>query len=145
MYKRILVPVENSDADRTILDHVESLAKLTDGTLVLVHVADGWAARHYDELKLRESQEMREDREYLERLQTDLSGRGLRVETRLALGDPAREICRVAEETGADLIAMATHGHRGLSDVLHGETVNHVRHTVRIPVLLLRAKPGRPT
>ena len=58
MYKKILVAIENSDADRTILEHVESLAKLTGARLLLVHVADGWAARHFNELNLRESEEM---------------------------------------------------------------------------------------
>jgi len=142
MYKRILVPVENSAADRTIVDHVERLAKLTGGELVIVHVADGWAARNYDELQLRESEEMREDRAYLERLRDELAARGLKVEARLTLGDPAAQIVKVAEETGADLIAMATHGHRGLGDVLRGQTADAVRHQVKVPVLLLRAKPG---
>jgi nucleotide-binding universal stress UspA family protein len=140
MYKRILVPVENSAADRTIVDHVEHLAKLTDGELILVHVADGFAARHFDDLKLRESEEMREDRAYLDRLRDELEARGLKVEVRLAMGDPAAQIIKAAEETGADLIAMATHGHRGLGDVLRGQTADTVRHEVKVPVLLLRAR-----
>ena len=133
MYKRILVPVENSDADRTILEHVEQLARMTGASIVLLHVADGWAARAYDELKLRESEEMREDRGYLDRLTAELSGRGLKVEARLALGDPARQICRAVAEEQVDLIAMATHGHRGLADVFLGETVDQVRHAVKYP------------
>jgi nucleotide-binding universal stress UspA family protein len=140
MYKRILVAIENSRADRTILDHVVPLARLTGGSLLLVHVADGWAARAYDELHLRESEEMREDRAYLERLREQLTAEGLQVETRLTVGDPAHEIVRVAEREGADLVAMATHGHRFLNDILRGETVDHVRHVLKVPVLLLRAQ-----
>ena len=91
MYQRILVAVENSEADRTILTHVAKLAKLTGAELLLVHVADGWAARHFDDLKLRESEEMRADREYLEQLKRDLTSQGFIVETRLARGDPASD------------------------------------------------------
>jgi len=140
MYKKILVAIENSEADRTILEHIEPLAKLTGARLLLVHVADGWAARHFDELNLRESEEMQEDRSYLARVKTQLEEHGFDVEATLRMGDPAKEICRVAEEQAVDLIAMATHGHRGVSDVIHGQTVDAVRHRVKMPVLLLRKK-----
>ena len=137
MYKRILVAIENSPADKTILTHVADLARLMSAELLLVHVADGWAARNYDRLKLRESEEMKEDRAYLARLAGGLGD--LRVSTELAMGDPATELIRLAEERQVDLIAMSTHGHRFLNDLLRGTTVNKVRHVVRIPVLLLRA------
>ena len=140
MYKRILVAIENSAADRTILEHVSALAKLTGAELLLVHVADGWAARHFDELKLRESEEMRGDREYLDRLRAGLEAHGIRSQVRLALGDPATELIRAAVDEHVDLIAMSTHGHRFLSDLLHGTTADRVRHLVKVPVLLLRAQ-----
>lgn len=140
MYKRILVAVENSGADRTILTHVTDLAKLTGAKLLLVHVADGWAARNFDQLNLRESDEMKSDRAYLDSLKNDLTARGFAVETRLAMGDPATELIRTAEEQKVDLIAMSTHGHRFFSDILHGATADRVRHLVKIPVLLLRAQ-----
>ena len=140
MYSRILVAVENSPADRTILSHVTELAKLTGARLLLVHVADGWAARNFDQLKLRESEEMKSDRAYLERLKDDLIARGFAVDVKLALGDPATELIRAAEDQAVDLIAMSTHGHRYLSDLLHGATADRVRHLVKVPVLLLRAQ-----
>ena len=140
MYKRILVAVEHSPADRTILEHVTKLAALTGAELLLVHVADGFAARHFDDLKLRESEEMKADREYLESLQQSLSGRGLTVRIHLALGDPATELIRAVEAGGVDLIAMSTHGHRFLSDLIHGATADRVRHLVKVPVLLLKAQ-----
>ncbi len=140
MYKRILVAIENSPADRTIIQHVEGLARLTGASLLLVHVADGWAARNYDELQLRESEEMVEDREYLERLRDRLESDGFRAETRLKTGDPAKELVKRAAEEGVDLIAMATHGHKGVADVIHGTTVGYVRHNVLVPVLLVRAQ-----
>src|SRR5262245_54659700 len=122
MYQHILVAVENSEADRAVLSHVEGLAKLTGARLLIVHVADGWAARHFDELKLRESEEMVDDRAYLGRLAEELAGRGLTTETRLAMGDPASELAKVAKEANVDLIAMATHGHRFLNDLVRGST-----------------------
>jgi nucleotide-binding universal stress UspA family protein len=140
MYRRILIAVENSGADRTIVDHVSELARLTGAELLLVHVADGWAARNFDQLKLRESEEMKADRAYLEMLRAELTGRGFTVDTCLAMGDPATELIKVAAERSVDLIAMSTHGHRFIKDVLLGATADRVRHLVKIPVLLLRAQ-----
>jgi nucleotide-binding universal stress UspA family protein len=140
MYRRILVAIEHSAADRTIVDHVSRLAELTGATLLLVHVADGWAARYFDQLNLRESEEMKEDRAYLEQLRAELAGRGLTVQTQLAMGDPSTELIRTATEQQVDLIAMSTHGHRFLNDLLRGTTADRVRHLVKVPVLLLRAQ-----
>ena len=143
MYKHILVAVENSAADRTIIDHVRQLAGLTGAKLLLVHVADGWVARHYDALQLRESEEMTADRQYLEKLTAELMASGFDTRWTLAMGDPAREIMRVAGEEKVDLIAMSTHGHRWLNDLLRGATADRVRHGVMVPVLLLRVPPQR--
>jgi nucleotide-binding universal stress UspA family protein len=138
MYRRVLVAIEHSDADKAILSHIEPLAKLTGAELLLVHVADGFAARHFNDLQLRESEEMTDDRAYLARIEGDLRGRGFTVSSMLAAGDPATELVRVAGEASVDLIAMATHGHRGLSDLIHGTTVDRLRHQVSVPVLLVR-------
>ncbi len=140
MYNRILVAVENSMADKTILEHVGELARLTGAELLLVHVADGWAARHFDDLKLRESEEMRTDRAYLERLKQQFIEKGLAVETRAGHGRPGDRADSSGRIAVVDLIAMSTHGHRFLADVLHGATADRVRHLVKIPVLLLRAQ-----
>jgi nucleotide-binding universal stress UspA family protein len=140
MYTHILVAIENSDADRAVLAHIETLARLTGARLLLVHVADGFAARHFNDLKLRESEEMREDREYLAQLCDGLVERGFETRARLALGDPATELVKVAAEEAVDLIAMSTHGHRFLGDLLHGSTADRVRHNVQIPVLMVRGK-----
>ena len=140
MYRRILIAVENSPADRTILGHVCELTRMTRAELVLVHVADGWAARNFDQLKLRESEEIKADRAYLADQQERLAREGFSVRTVLAMGDPATELVRVAESEAVDLIAMSTHGHRFLADLLLGATADKVRHQVKVPVLLLRAQ-----
>jgi len=139
MYSRILVPLENSPADETILTHVRELAKRLGSSLVLIHVADGWVARNVNELDLRESQEIREDRAYLEDLCRRLEGEGFDADAVLAGGEPAKEIAAAAEREGCDLIAMATHGHRLLDDVVRGSTATALRHLTKIPVLMVRA------
>lgn len=142
MYRRILVPLENSAFDACILDHVRGLARLCGSSLVLLHVADGFAARHIKSLSLRESEEMQGDRAYLEQCCDALRVEGFEADSLLAGGDPASEITAAAEREGCDLIAMATHGHRGIQDVLYGTTANTVRHHTMIPVLMVRGPQG---
>jgi len=139
MYKRILVPLENGPADQTILKHVTGLAKLSGAELILLHVADGWAARNMEQLNLKESEEMKADRAYLERIAKELRAAGLEVDAVLAAGDPAKEIAAAAEREECDLIALATHGHKLLEDVVRGSTATALRHNTRIPVLMVRA------
>jgi nucleotide-binding universal stress UspA family protein len=149
MYQRILVPVEHSSFDDVILDHVRKLARTcNDASIVLIHVADGWAARNINQLDLRESEEMKSDREYIEAIADALEKDGYQAEAILAGGDPAKEIAACAEREKCDLIAMATHGHRGLSDVIHGSVASELRHISMLPVLMVRghphASPTRP-
>lgn len=140
MYKLILVPLEVSPADETILEHITKLARECGAKLVLVHVADGFAARHQEQLNLADSEEIEHDRAYLEQVRRRLEAEGFDVETHLACGEPANEILKLAEAIGADLIAMATHGHRFVRDLISGSVASQVRHKTDIPVLLVRAK-----
>lgn len=142
MYRRILVPLENTPTDTHILAHVELLARFCQASVVLIHVADGWAARNISALNLRESEEMRSDRDYLDRMAADLTTAGVRAEAVLANGDPAAEITAAAAREKCDLIAMATHGHRLLGDMVYGSVASAVRHATSTPVLLVRA-PGQ--
>ncbi len=140
MYHHILIPLENSPADETILAHIKPLARLTEAKLLLVHVADGWVARNYNQLQLAESDEMKEDRAYLEKRTRELTAEGFSCAAVLALGEPSDEIIKLAREKNVDLIAMTTHGHRLVSDILYGATADKVRHAVDVPVLLLKVK-----
>ncbi|HWP69748.1 MAG TPA: universal stress protein [Gemmatimonadaceae bacterium] len=139
MYKRILVCLENSGTDAHIVEHIGPLAKLCRASVLLIHVADGWAARNIKQLDLRESEEMREDREYLERVAAGFVAAGVPAEAILATGDPATEVTATAARERCDLIAMATHGHKLIGDVIHGSVANQVRHKSMVPVLLVRA------
>ncbi|MBI2434327.1 MAG: universal stress protein [Candidatus Hydrogenedentes bacterium] len=138
MYTNILIPLENSLADETILQHIRPLARMTNAHILLVHVADGFMAQNQEWFDV--SPEMREDRDYLGRRSAELQNEGFTVEAQLACGNPAAEILRLAEEKGCDLIAMATHGHRLLADMILGSVASQVRHQARIPVLQLRAQ-----
>jgi nucleotide-binding universal stress UspA family protein len=140
MYKTILVPVENRETDQTILKHIRPLARLANSRLMLVHVADGWVARNYENFKLRESEEMKEDRLYLANLERELQAEGFEVTSVLAMGEPAEEIIKLARSQPVELIAMSTHGHRFISDLLYGSTADKVRHQVDVPVLLLKVR-----
>jgi nucleotide-binding universal stress UspA family protein len=139
MFKRILVPLEHTPTDDTILDYIRPLAHESRASLVLIHVADGWVARNIKELDLRESEEMRDDREYLERVTSALQAEGLDCEAVFAAGEPAKEIADAAVRERCDLIAMATHGHRGLNDVVRGSVASEVRHISMVPVLMVRS------
>ena len=139
MYNKILIPLENSAADRAILQHIRSLAKMTGASLLLMHVADGWGARHFEQLNLAESEEMKTDRAYLESVARTLQAEGFEVSHVLAMGEPSDEIVKFTRKHKVDLIAMSTHGHRFISDVVYGSTADKVRHLVDVPVLLLKA------
>ncbi|MBI4024058.1 MAG: universal stress protein [Verrucomicrobia bacterium] len=139
MYQKILVALENSEPDQSLLPHVTQLAKLLKSRLLLVHVADGWVARNYDQLNLAESEEMKNDVVYLERTAERLRAEGLEISTRLALGNPPTEILKTAATEGCDLIAMTSHGHRLLGDIIHGSTIEAVRHKANIPILVVKA------
>lgn len=138
MYKKILVALENSPADQSLLPHIEELARIHHSHLLLLHVADGWAARNYDELLLKESEEMIKDRHYLEETARELQAKGIKTSTYLALGEPALEILRIAEKEHCDLIAMTSHGHRFLADLFLGSTIEEVRHQSSIPILVVK-------
>lgn len=138
MYHRILVPLENTRTDRVIIAHVRTLARHCAAAVVLIHVADGFAARNLQQLDLRESEEMRRDRQYLDDMCAELIADGLDCEAVLACGNPADEIAAAAVREGADLIAMATHGHRGINDLIRGSVASELRHRTLIPVLMVR-------
>ena len=138
MYDKILVTLDGTPTDRAIIEHVKQLAKLAGSRLVLLHVADGWAARTYGRDAI--SQEITDDQQYLEKVRAEFQSAGVPAESELAYGDPAKEIIRWVRLKGCDLVAMSTHGHRFLADMFLGTTASQVQHSISVPVLLLRAK-----
>ena len=138
MYKTILVTVDGTATDRAIIEHVKQLAKLAQSRIVLLHVADGWAARTYGPDAV--SREIAEDTAYLQKVQEEFQSAGIPAAAELAYGEPADEIVKWIQQKGCDLVAMSTHGHRFLADVFLGTTATRVQHKISVPVLLLRAK-----
>ena len=138
VYRKILVTLDATPTDRAIVEHVMRLAKLADSRVVLLHVADGWAARTHGSDAI--SREISEDTAYLEGVRGEFAAAGIDVEAQLAYGSPVEEIVKWVEQRDCDLVAMSTHGHRLMADLIYGVTATRVQHRVRVPVLLLRAK-----
>ncbi len=138
MYDTILVTLDGTPTDRAIIEHVKQLAKLAHSRLVLLHVADGWAARTYGPDAV--SAEISEDTAYLEKVRSEFQSLGIPAEAELAYGEPANEIVKWVRQKHCDLVAMSTHGHRLLADIFLGTTASRVQHSISIPVLLVRAK-----
>ena len=142
MYRKILVALENGKADDTLVPHIAELARRLGSELLLVHVADGFAARNFDQLKLAESAEMKADRAYLDSVAQRLQSAGLTVSSELVLGNPPTEILKTADARACDLIAMTSHGHKLVGDFFLGSTIEKVRHNTQIPILVVRAGSG---
>ena len=138
MYDTILVTLDGTPTDRAIIEHVKKLATSLHSRLVLLHVADGWAARTYGPDAV--SPEISEDLAYLDKVRCEFEAAGITAQSELAYGDSATEIIKWVEEKGCDLVAMSTHGHRFIKDIFLGTTANRVQHSISVPVLLLRAK-----
>jgi len=138
LYATILVTLDGRPTDRAIIEHVKRLAQFAGSHVVLLHVADGWAARTYGPDAV--SPEITEDTAYLQKVRAEFQELGIEVDYELAFGEPAREIVKCAQQRRCDLVAMSTHGHRLLADIFLGTTANRVQHDLSVPVLLLRAK-----
>jgi len=138
MYKTILITLDGTSTDRAIIEHVQSLAKLIHSRVILLHVADGWAARTYGADAV--SPEIVQDTAYLAQVRDEFQALGISTEAELAYGDPVTEIVKWVKRKGCDLVAMSTHGHRFIADIFLGTTASRVQHNISVPVLLLRAK-----
>ncbi len=138
MYKTILVTLDGTPSDRTIIEHIKRLAQFLHSRLVLLHVADGWAARTFGADAV--SPEIVEDRAYLESVRAEFDTAGIQAVAELAYGEPADEIVKWVQKGECDLVAMTTHGHRFVADLFLGTTATRVRHSVGVPVLLLKSR-----
>ncbi len=138
MYKTILVTLDGTPSDRAIIGHIKELARFAQGKVVLLHVADGWAARTHGPDAV--SPEITEDTAYLKKIRDEFRAAGVPAEAELAYGDPVTEIVKWVRQKGCDLVAMSTHGHRFIADIFLGTTASRVQHSISVPVLLLRAK-----
>jgi len=138
MYETILTTLDTTASDRAIIKHIKALAALMISRVVLLHVADGWAARTFGPDAI--STEITQDKAYLERVRAEFQAAGIPAEAFLAYREPVTEIVRWVHEKHCDLVAMSTHGHRLLGDIFFGATASRVQHSIDAPVLLIRAR-----
>src|ERR1039457_1618730 len=106
MYDTILLTLDGTPTDRAIIEHVKELAKLAHSRIVLLHVADGWAARTYGPDAV--SPEITEDTAYLERVRQEFQYLGIAAEPELAYGEPDKEIIKWVRERSCDQIGRAS-------------------------------------
>jgi nucleotide-binding universal stress UspA family protein len=138
MYNTILVTLDTTPTDRAIIEHIKQLAAAMHSTVWLMHVATGVPAQWNG--PEAGGQEVEEDRAYLQHVQAEFTAAGITANIELAFGDPVKEIIKWVETHECDLVAMSTHGHRALGDIILGVTASRVQHKISVPVLLLRAK-----
>ncbi len=138
LYKTILVTLEGTATDRAIIDHVKPLAKAMQSQVVLLHVASGVPAKYHQTDAA--GKEVEEGKVGLEKVRAEFAAAGIPAEAELAYGEPAKEIVNWVNKKGCDLVAMSTHGHQFMADLVLGTTAIRVQHSVSVPVLLLRAK-----
>jgi nucleotide-binding universal stress UspA family protein len=138
LYKTILVTLEGTPTDRAIIDHIKLLASAMQSRVVLLHVATGVPAKYHRTDAA--GKEVEESKVYLGRVRDEFAAAGFPAEAHLAYGEPAKEIVSWVQKNGCDLVAMSTHGHQLIADLVLGTTAIRVQHNLSVPVLLLRAK-----
>jgi nucleotide-binding universal stress UspA family protein len=138
LYKTILVALEGTPTDRAIIDHIKLLAPAMQSRVVLLHVATGVPAKYHGTDAA--GKEVEDSKAFLDRAQAEFTKAGIPTEAELAYGEPAKEIVNWVRRRGCDLVAMSTHGHQLIADLVLGTTAIRVQHSLSVPVLLLRAK-----
>jgi nucleotide-binding universal stress UspA family protein len=139
MYETILVTLDATPTDRAIIEHVKMLATFMKSRVVLLHVATSAVAQWRGPDAAGEDVE--EGRAYLDKVKAEFQSIGVSADAQLAYGTPpAKQIVKWVQENHCDLVAMSTHGHRLLGDLILGQTASDVQHSISVPVLLLRAK-----
>jgi manganese transport protein len=140
VYRRILVPLDHSARDRAAIAHAAAMAKLHGAVLHLLHVEEGVTSRLFG--AQASTAEIHEGEEYFRGIVESLASEGISAELTVVHGhDPKDEIVRAARELHPDLVVMGAHGHRGVKDLIFGNTINGVRHQVAAPVLVVGDAP----
>jgi nucleotide-binding universal stress UspA family protein len=138
MYKTILVTLEATATDRAIIEHIKKMAKMMNSKVTLLHVATGVPAQVKG--SNAGGEEVEADQQYIDQVRSEFQAAGIDATAELAFGDPVKEIVKWVHDKGCDLVAMSTHGHKFVADVILGATASKVQHSISVPVLLLRAK-----
>jgi manganese transport protein len=141
-YRRILVPLDHTELDRAAITHAAYLARLHSATLHLMHVEEGATSRLFG--SMASDAEVHAGEEYFRAIVASLADQGLEADLEIVYGhSPKDEIVKVAQRMKPDLIVMGAHGHRGVKDLMLGNTINGVRHEVDAPVLVVGPEPSQ--
>lgn len=135
-YKNIGVAIEHSAGDSIVISEAITQAKLHQAKLTLIHIVDTPGTMVYGATE--DSLHSRGDYLYMEELAREIEERDLPVETNIRYGNPAEEIIKSVKEEGYDLLVLGSHGHQKFGDIIFGQTVDSVRHSIQIPILVVR-------
>ena len=133
-FKKIAVALDFKTLDEKLIAHA---LKQGNGkaTYILLHIVEtvsaSFSGTSTDDI------ETRGDKERLEALALQMTQMGYKVQTQLGYQDRVNEIVRIVKKAEADMLIMGAHRHRGIKDIIYGETVNQVRHKLNIPVLIV--------
>ena len=137
VYRRILVPLDHSDLDRQAIGHATAMARQHHAKLYLLHVEEGVTSQVYGALS--STAEVEAGQRYLDEIVHSLRAESIDVETAVIhSSNPRKEIIRYAREIQPDLLIMGAHGHKSLKDLIFGNTIDPVRHALRVPILVVR-------
>lgn len=136
-YSTILVPLDHSASDHEAIGNALALARMHHSRIILLHVEEGVTSQMFGSLS--STAEITEGQDYLAHIVSSLRDQKVDVDVVVRHGNnPAKEIAAAVEEVQPDLVVMASHGHRGLKDLVFGTTINSVRHRVKAPLLIVR-------
>jgi manganese transport protein len=136
VYRKILVPLDHSSRDRAAIAHAAAMARTHGAVLHLLHIEEGVTSQLFG--ALASTAEIHAGEKYFDDIVRSLLDEGIQAELKVVHGpSPKDEIVRVARELRPDLVVMGAHGHRGVKDLIFGNTINGVRHEVAAPVLVV--------
>ncbi|MFZ0429572.1 MAG: Nramp family divalent metal transporter [Acidobacteriota bacterium] len=143
--RRIVATLDFTDTDTAVLSQTVSIARTAgrSARVVLLHVVESTGARMLGaELSDAEAQS---DQQRLELYVTELTELGVDAVFDLGFGDPADELALLIEQHRPDLVVIGSHGHKGVGDLVHGTTVESLRHRVSVPLLVVPAGHAAPS
>ena len=134
VYNKIAIALDFSKDDARLIAH--AIGQGNNQThFILIHVVESATTRLME--KETDDLETRKDQEQLEHYVLQLKEKGHQAKGFLGFNERAKEIARIARESGADMLVIGAHGHSGIRDIIYGQTVDAVRHELKIPVLVV--------
>ena len=134
VFKKIAVALEFTEKDEKLLSYSLGQSQ-KNSEFVLIHVVESASAQVLE--KDTDDLETRKDQERLDHYASRLENMGYKAEGILGFTHRVKEIVRIVKESNADILVIGAHGHAGIKDIVYGQTINSVRHELKIPVLVV--------